>query len=159
MVPFEKRVLVLGFGSVSQCTLPILFKHIHVQTANVTVIDFDDRAAALRSWTDQGVRFVRERIAPENLGRVLAQHVSAGDILVDLAWNIDCCEILQWCHDHGESATSYDDIDDLMVAYFHHLYEIRCGPSRASNTLNGLVCLQPRFKDKLNKRQASPTRP
>jgi homospermidine synthase len=22
-------------------------------------------------------------------------------LLVDLAWNIDCCEILQWCHDHG----------------------------------------------------------
>jgi integrase len=56
---------------------------------------------------------------------------------------------LQWCADNDEAATSYDDIDDLMVAYFHHLYETGCGPSRASNTLNGLVCLQPRFKDKL----------
>ena len=22
-------------------------------------------------------------------------------MLVDLAWNVDCCEILQWCHDRG----------------------------------------------------------
>jgi homospermidine synthase len=22
-------------------------------------------------------------------------------VLIDLAWNIDCCELLQWCHDHG----------------------------------------------------------
>ncbi len=21
--------------------------------------------------------------------------------MIDLAWNIDCCEILQWCHDNG----------------------------------------------------------
>ena len=40
-------------------------------------------------------------MTPENLGSVLARHLSAGDLLVDLAWNIDCCEILQWCHDRG----------------------------------------------------------
>jgi homospermidine synthase len=31
----------------------------------------------------------------------LSKHLSAGDILIDLAWNIDACEILQWCHDKG----------------------------------------------------------
>ena len=35
----------------------------------------------------------------ENLESELAKHLSAGDLLIDLAWNIDCCEILQWCHD------------------------------------------------------------
>ena len=27
--------------------------------------------------------------------------LSAGDLLIDLAWNIDCGEIVQWCHDRG----------------------------------------------------------
>ena len=94
MIPFNKRVLIVGFGSVSQCTLPILLKHIRIPFQNITVIDFDDRARALRPWTDQGVKFVREKITPENLGQVLAKHVAAGDMLIDLAWNIDCCEIL-----------------------------------------------------------------
>ncbi|MFM7519742.1 MAG: saccharopine dehydrogenase NADP-binding domain-containing protein [Planctomycetia bacterium] len=40
-------------------------------------------------------------MAPDNMGRLLAAHLSAGDILVDLAWNIDCVEVLTWCHEHG----------------------------------------------------------
>ena len=98
---FTKRVLVVGYGSVAQCTLPILLKHLRVPPQNITVIDFEDQAALLKPWTAQGVRFVREKIAPENLGQVLGKHLSAGDLLIDLAWNIDCCEIVQWCHDHG----------------------------------------------------------
>ena len=27
--------------------------------------------------------------------------MAAGDLLVDLAWNIDCCELLQWCRRRG----------------------------------------------------------
>src|SRR3984957_1237200 len=101
MVKFEKRVLFVGFGAVAQCTLPILVKHLRMPLDRITVIDFEDRTAALKSWTEQGVRFVRERIAPENLGRVLEKYVAAGDVLIDLAWNIDCCEIVEWCHQRG----------------------------------------------------------
>lgn len=64
-------------------------------------MDFEDRAAALKQWTDQGVKFVRDRVTQENLGSLLSDYVSEGDILIDLAWNIDACEILQWCHDKG----------------------------------------------------------
>jgi len=35
------------------------------------------------------------------MGSLLGKYVGPGDVLVDLAWNIDACEILQWCHDHG----------------------------------------------------------
>jgi homospermidine synthase len=35
------------------------------------------------------------------MASVLKKHVGPGDVIVDLAWNIDACEILQWCHDHG----------------------------------------------------------
>ena len=101
MIEFPKRVVFVGFGSVAQCALPIFVKHVKVPLANVTVIDFEDQTKLLKPWLDQGVRFVRERIVPENLGRVLGQHLAAGDLLIDLAWNIDCCEIVQWCHDHG----------------------------------------------------------
>ena len=101
MIEFHKRVLMLGYGAVAQCTLPILLKHFRIPPANITVVDFEDRSEALKPWTCQGVHFVRKRITPENLGSALGQYVSAGDLLIDLAWNIDCCEILQWCHDRG----------------------------------------------------------
>jgi homospermidine synthase len=35
------------------------------------------------------------------MGSLLGKYVGKGDLLIDLAWNIDCCEIVQWCHDRG----------------------------------------------------------
>ena len=101
MIEFKNKVLFVGYGAVAECTLPILFKHIKVPAENVTVMDFEDRKAKLAPWIKKGVRFVRDRVTEKNMKSLLAKHVGPGDILIDLAWNIDACEILQWCHDHG----------------------------------------------------------
>lgn len=101
MIEFNQRILFVGYGAVAECTLPILFKHLKVPARNVTIMDFEDRTAKLARWTAKGVRFVRDRVTRENMGRLLAKHASRGDLIIDLAWNIDACEILQWCHDHG----------------------------------------------------------
>src|SRR5471030_1250751 len=101
MIEFNNKILFVGYGAVAECTLPILFKHINVPAKNVTVMDFEDRSGKLAQWTAQGVRFVRDRVTEENMGTLLAKHVGPGDLLIDLAWNIDALEILQWCHDHG----------------------------------------------------------
>jgi len=101
VLPFDKKVLMLGYGAVAQCTLPILDRHIEIPAQNITVMDFEDRREVLEPWLARGVRFVRKRVAPSNLSATLAKYLSPGDFLIDLAWNIDCCELLQWCHDHG----------------------------------------------------------
>jgi len=101
MAEFEKRVLLLGCVAVGQCALPLLLKHLQVVPAQVTVMDFEDRRRAIQEWTAQGVVFVQDRITRENLGSLLARYLDAGDLLVDLAWDIDACELLQWCHDRG----------------------------------------------------------
>ena len=101
MITFNKRILFVGYGAVAECTLPILFKHIKVPAKNVTVMDFENRAEKLKKWTTKGVNFVKDRVTEENMGRLLSKHVGQGDILIDLAWNIDALEILQWCHDNG----------------------------------------------------------
>ena len=101
MAEFEHRVLMLGCGAVGQCALPLLLKHLPVAPGQVTVMDFEDRRPAIHEWIGQGVTFVQDRVTPANLGDLLGRYLGPGDLLVDLAWNIDCCEILQWCHDHG----------------------------------------------------------
>ena len=101
MVAFPNRVLLVGFGAVARCTLPILVKHLSIDPKRVTIMDFEPNDAALKPWIEQGMTFVKDRVTAENMGSLLGQHLSAGDLLIDLAWNIDCCEIVQWCHDHG----------------------------------------------------------
>jgi homospermidine synthase len=101
MLPFRGKVLFLGFGAVARCTLPIFLKHVQVALEDITLLDFEDEAQRLRPWTDQGVRFLRDRVTPQNLGAVLERYLGPGDLLIDLAWNIDCCDLLAWCHAHG----------------------------------------------------------
>src|SRR5208337_1911099 len=101
MPVFPNRILFVGFGAVARCTLPILLKHLSVDPKNITIMDFEPNEAALEPWLGMGITFVKDRVTPENLGSLLGQYVSDGDLLIDLAWNIDCCEIVQWCHDRG----------------------------------------------------------
>ena len=99
-VPFEGRILVLGCGSVAQCTLPLLLRHV-ARADQITVMDFVDNRPRIAAELAKGVTYVSDRIRRHNLADVLATHLGNGDILLDLAWNIDACEILQWCHDAG----------------------------------------------------------
>ncbi|HLQ36538.1 MAG TPA: saccharopine dehydrogenase NADP-binding domain-containing protein, partial [Planctomycetota bacterium] len=101
MLEFGKRILFVGYGAVAQCTLPILVKHVRVPAKNITVLDFADKKQLLAPWLKRGVQFLRKRLTRDNLQQLLGKLLGPGDLLVDLAWNIDACEILQWCHDHG----------------------------------------------------------
>ncbi|EIJ42918.1 homospermidine synthase [Beggiatoa alba B18LD] len=133
MLNFSNKVLFIGFGSVAQCTLPLLVKHINIPPTRITVLDFEDQRDILGDWLEQGVRFVQARITPENLGAILAQQVCTGDVLIDLGWNIDAVEILQWCHTHGvlyinTSVEVWDPYTDAMskhpvdnTLYIRHL--------------------------------------
>ncbi len=35
------------------------------------------------------------------MDQFLSKYLSAGDFLLDLAWNIDANDIIGWAHDHG----------------------------------------------------------
>lgn len=98
---FDHKILVIGYGSVAQCMLPILLDKLDVPRQNITIMDFEDKAAALRKFTDQGIRYVRNRITPDNLGAELAAHTTPGGLIIDLAWNIGATDIIRWCHDNG----------------------------------------------------------
>ena len=101
---FKGKVLVIGLGSVSRCAFPLLLKHLGAPPERYTVMDFADDeviAAAAREVRAAGARFVKERITRERLGAQLGQRLAAGDLLVDLGWNIGGNDIVEWCHDHG----------------------------------------------------------
>jgi homospermidine synthase len=97
---FNNKVLIIGYGSVSKCTLPILLKEVLIPYENITIIDFEDKSKELSAWTEQGIKYVQRRITPEEMDHILSEYLSPGGLLIDLAWNIDCCEIVKWCHDH-----------------------------------------------------------
>ena len=99
-VKFGGKILVLGYGSVSRCTLPLLLRHVDMPSEKITVMDFVDYSKRF-SQEVKGARFAVDKITEKSLGTKLSKYVGNGDMIIDLAWNIDCCDILQWCHDNG----------------------------------------------------------
>jgi homospermidine synthase len=95
------RVLVLGCGSVAQCTIPLLVRDLRIPPASITIVDFADNRARVADQLALGVSYEIDRVTPENYDAFLSSHVGPGDLLVDLAWNIDNPTVLQWCRDHG----------------------------------------------------------
>jgi homospermidine synthase len=101
MLDYNRKILFVGYGAVAQCALPILVKLIKVPYSNITVMDFQDRRGVLQPWIERGVKYVQQRVTEQNMGSLLGKYLKKGDLLIDLAWNIDCCEILTWCHERG----------------------------------------------------------
>lgn len=99
-IEFNGRILILGCGSVSRCFQPLLLRHFDMDFRRVTILDLADLRELIPDTLAAGVSYVQAQITPDNLAQMLGQYVGPGDLLIDLAWNIDCGEIVQWCHDH-----------------------------------------------------------
>jgi homospermidine synthase len=99
-IPFSGRILQLGCGSVSQCLQPLLLRHFEMDFSKLTVMDFADLRHTIPDTLAAGARYVQDRVTRENMHTLLSQYLGPGDILIDLAWNIDCNDIVRWCHDH-----------------------------------------------------------
>ncbi|MBI3312838.1 MAG: homospermidine synthase [Candidatus Omnitrophica bacterium] len=97
---FKGKLLVIGCGSVSQCAIPLILDLIEMPARNITIMDYADNRRRVKSALDRGVKYVMEKVTQENYKKLLAQYVGAGDMIIDLAWNIGCVDILQWCHDN-----------------------------------------------------------
>ena len=91
---------MLGAGSVSQCALPLLLDNL-VEGKQITIVDPIDNRERVQSTLDRGVTYVQDQVTRENLAELLGKYVGAGDILVNLAWNIDANAIIGWSHDNG----------------------------------------------------------
>lgn len=117
-ITFGGGALILGCGAVSQCLQPLLLKHLNMDFSKVTILDMvePEQPPVL---LDAGATFVQHRITPDNLSDTLARYLQPGDLLIDLAWNIQVTEILQWCHDNGvlyiNTATELWDPYDTSV--------------------------------------------
>jgi homospermidine synthase len=125
MKPDKRGVLITGFGIVAQALLPMLEQRAGVRADEVTVIDFADRRRRLRPWIKRGLCFVRERVTPLNLSRLLSTHIGEGGLIIDLAWSIDCFDMLHWAHHHGvryvnASVEAWDPVGEIHT---QSLYE------------------------------------
>jgi homospermidine synthase len=98
--PFAGRILMLGCGSVGQCTLPLVRRHIDMPADRITVMDFEDVRPRIVESLQAGVRFKLGRLTQDNYVTLLSELVGPGDIIIDLSWNVETYDLLAWCGEH-----------------------------------------------------------
>jgi len=96
---FNGKILIIGCGSVSQCAIPIVLKLIDMPADKITIMDFVDNRPRVKDSLRKGVKYVLDRVTPENYADLLGKYVGDGDMIIDLAWNIDCVAIVNWCRE------------------------------------------------------------
>ena len=133
---FNGRLLIIGCGSVSQCAVPLVLKLIEMPPDKITIMDFVDNRSRVKDALERGVKYTMERVTRENYAELLKKYAGAGDMIIDLAWNIDCITMVQWCRDNNvlytntsvEEWNPYKDFernDPTMYTLYARHMEIR----------------------------------
>ena len=99
-------------------------------------MDFEPNDAALRPWLEKGVTFVKDRVAPDNLGSLLGHYLASGDLLIDLAWNIDVFS-------HRLGAPNYMAVVVRNAAAKNEVYETPINDNRQPGRTSRLSAVRP----------------
>jgi len=97
---FSQKIVILGYGAVSQCLLPLACKHF-AHPKQITIVDCEPYAEKLAGYITQGVTFIQKKLNQENCHSFLQQYLKSGDLLIDLAVNIHTLCLIKWAHEHN----------------------------------------------------------
>lgn len=95
---FNGKIFILGCGSVSQCFIPILMQLLDVSPSKITVMDCVDNREKIKTAIGMGVVYVQKKLTQDNYPAILGEHLTPGDIFIDLSCNVETLDMLDWCH-------------------------------------------------------------
>lgn len=99
-ITFPGRILLIGCGAVSQCLQPLILKHINMDFSRVTIIDPQDKSAQ-SALVAAGATFLKTAVTRDNYKELFSKYVGHGDIIIDLAVELETGDIIEWCHNNG----------------------------------------------------------
>ena len=96
---FKGRMLIVGFGSIGQGSLPLLMRHVDIAPEQITIVTAHESGREIAEGL--GVRFINEPITRENYRAIYARHLSRGDFLVNASVDVGSVDSIEWCQHHG----------------------------------------------------------
>ena len=94
-----KRILVLGFGSISATVLPLILQHIEVSPDQILILSDDERYSDVRNSI--GVKHVHGHLTPDNHIDKLSSLVQSGDCIVNLTGGVSARDLVRHCLQNG----------------------------------------------------------
>jgi homospermidine synthase len=123
---FEGRLVIVGFGSVGQGTLPLILRHIDMPRERITILTGDDRGR--KEAEHYGIKFVVNPIKRDNCPGILEPLLSRGDFLLNLSVDVSSAVLIEYCLQRGVFYL------DTCIEPWHGMYtDGSLPPSKRSN--------------------------
>ena len=98
-VTFGGRLVIVGFGSVGQGTLPLLLRHIDMPLGRIRIVTGDERGRAEAEHL--GVNFEVHPLTRENYRALLEPLIGPGDFLLNLSVDVSSVALIELCYEKG----------------------------------------------------------
>ncbi|HUP93960.1 MAG TPA: saccharopine dehydrogenase C-terminal domain-containing protein [Burkholderiales bacterium] len=98
-VTFGGRLVIVGFGSVGQGTLPLLLRHIDMPLERIRIVTGDERGRAEAEHL--GVNFEVHPLTRENYRALLEPLIGPGDFLLNLSVDVSSVALIELCYEKG----------------------------------------------------------
>jgi homospermidine synthase len=98
-VTYDRRIVMVGFGSIGQGVLPLLLRHIDMPRENVVVVTGDERGRDVAA--DLGVAFNVIPLIRSNYRAVLTPLLRTGDLLLNLSVDVASVALIELAHERG----------------------------------------------------------
>lgn len=94
------RIVCVGFGSIGQGVMPLIFRHIDgIDPARVTIVTADD--AGREEAERFGIRFLCQPLDRDNYRAILAPLLGPGDFLLNLSVDVSSVALIEFAGERG----------------------------------------------------------
>ncbi|CEG60694.1 homospermidine synthase [Legionella micdadei] len=95
---FKNNILILGFGSIGQAILPLLFRHLTITSSQVIIIS--KKLEGFSVAEKFGLTIMPKEVTKENYIALLASTLKQGDFLLNLSVGISSLDLINYCQAH-----------------------------------------------------------
>ena len=96
---FAGRIVMVGFGSIGQGTLPLLLRHIDIRPDQIVIVTGDENGRAVAA--EYGVEFNATPLTPANYRSLLGPRLTSGDFLVNCSSDVSSVALVALCQSLG----------------------------------------------------------
>jgi homospermidine synthase len=96
---FSGRIVMVGFGSIGQGTLPLLLRHIDLKPEQISIVTGDEKGRQVAA--EYGIAFHDSPLTPANYRALLEPRLSRGDFLVNCSNEVSSVALIALCQERG----------------------------------------------------------
>ncbi|VVC74981.1 Homospermidine synthase [Aquicella siphonis] len=96
---FNKKIVLIGFGTIGKAILPLIFRHIGVSPKQIIIITKNDDGQDIAS--EFGVKLVINAVTRENHECLLGSYAQDGDFILNLSVDVSSAALIQYCQRHN----------------------------------------------------------